>query len=117
MRIDHDRVDNRRAVLSTCNDRSRSEPDPAGVHGGVQVGYYWQTGQWVFGGEVDFSGLNAKADASVSPFFTNKANVTTWSSRYDWLFTARVRGGFTVAPNWLLYATGGLAVTHVNDFL
>lgn len=88
---------------------------PRGFIGGGQVGYNWQTGQWVYGAEVDFSGLNAHADASVSPFFTNKANVTTWSSRYDWLFTARVRGGFLVASNWLLYATGGLAVTHVND--
>lgn len=88
---------------------------PRGFIGGAQAGYNWQAGQWVFGGEVDFSGLNAKADAAVSPFFKNKPNVTTWSSRYDWLFTARVRGGFTVAPNWLLYATGGLAVTHVTD--
>ncbi len=89
--------------------------NPRGFIGGGQAGYNWQTGQWVFGGEVDFSGLDAKADATVSPFFMNKPNVTTWSSRYDWLFTARVRGGFTVAPNWLLYVTGGLAVTHVKN--
>jgi outer membrane immunogenic protein len=90
--------------------------NPRGFIGGGQFGYNWQTGQWVFGAEVDFSGLDAKADASVSPFFTGKgANTVTWSSRYDWLFTARLRGGFTVAPNWLLYVTGGLAVTHVRD--
>jgi outer membrane immunogenic protein len=89
---------------------------PRGFIGGGQAGYNWQTGQWVFGGEVDFSGLNAKADATVSPFFTGKgANSVTWSSRYDWLFTARLRGGYTVAPNWLLYVTGGLAVTQVRD--
>lgn len=39
----------------------------------------------------------------------------SWSSRYDWLFTARLRGGVLVDPNWLLYITGGLAVTHVRD--
>jgi outer membrane immunogenic protein len=91
--------------------------NPRGFIGGGQSGYNWQSGMWVFGGEVDFSGLDAKADASVSPFFTGKGNVNTvtWSSRYDWLFTARLRGGFLVAPNWLLYATGGLAVTHVRD--
>jgi outer membrane immunogenic protein len=90
---------------------------PRGFIGGGQAGYNWQTGQWVFGGEVDFSGLDAKADATVSPFFIGKGslNTVTWSSRYDWLFTARLRGGFLVAPNWLLYATGGLAVTHVKD--
>ena len=90
---------------------------PQGFIGGGQAGYNWQMGQWVFGGEVDFSGLDAKADATVSPFFVGKGNgnTVTWSSRYDWLFTARLRGGFLVAPNWLLYATGGLAVTHVRD--
>ena len=49
---------------------------PRGFIGGGQVGYNWQTGQWVFGGEVDFSGLNAKADATVSPFFTGKGHDT-----------------------------------------
>jgi outer membrane immunogenic protein len=88
---------------------------PKGFIGGGQAGYNWQTGQWVVGGEIDFSGLDAKADASVSPFFTGKGNAFTWSTRYDWLFTARLRAGYLVAPNWLLYATGGLAITHVKD--
>ena len=88
---------------------------PKGFIGGAQAGYNWQTGQWVVGAEIDVSGLNAKADASMSPFFTGKGNTFTWSSRYDWLVTARLRAGYLVAPNWLLYATGGLAVTHVKD--
>jgi outer membrane immunogenic protein len=90
---------------------------PKGFIGGGQAGYNWQTGPFVVGGEVDFSGLAAKADASVSPFFSGKGstNKVSWSSSYDWLFTARLRGGFTIAPNWLLYATGGLAVTQARD--
>ena len=60
--------------------------DPPGLNsrgfiGGGQAGYNWQAGQWVFGGEVDFSGLDAKADATVSPFFIGKTpNTVTWSS-------------------------------------
>jgi outer membrane immunogenic protein len=91
---------------------------PKGFIGGGQAGYNWQLGQFVVGGEVDFSGLDTKADASVSPFFSGKnsaPNTFNWSSRYDWLFTARLRGGFTIAPNWLLYASGGLAVTQARD--
>lgn len=89
---------------------------PSGFIGGGQAGYNWQAGQWVFGGEIDFSGLDAKADAAVSPFFAFKGPSSgSWSSRYDWLFTTRLRGGFTVTPNWLLYVTGGLAVTQVRD--
>ena len=90
---------------------------PHGFIGGGQAGYNWQMGQWVVGGELDFSGMHAKADATVSPFFTGKGgqNTGTWSSQYDWLFTARARAGFLVTPTWLVYATGGLAVTHVQD--
>lgn len=90
---------------------------PKGFIGGGQLGYNWQSGQWVVGGEIDFSGIDAKADASLSPFFAGKGTnrTVTWSSQYDWLFTARLRAGFLVAPNWLLYATGGLAVTQVKD--
>jgi outer membrane immunogenic protein len=90
---------------------------PSGFIGGGQAGYNLQNGQWLGGAEVDFDGLAAKADASVSPFFNGKGNRNTvsWSSRYDWLFTARLRGGFLVDPNWLVYVTGGLAVTHVHD--
>jgi outer membrane immunogenic protein len=90
---------------------------PRGFIGGGQAGYNWQSGQWLIGGEVDISGISAKADATLSPFFTGKGgqNTGTMSSQYDWLFTARARGGFLVAPNWLLYVTGGLAVTRVND--
>jgi outer membrane immunogenic protein len=90
---------------------------PSGFIGGGQAGYNLQTGQFVWGGEVDFDGLDAKADASASPFFIGKNpnRTVSWSSRYDWLFTARLRGGVLVDPNWLLYVTGGLAVTHVHD--
>src|SRR5690242_6304684 len=90
---------------------------PQGFIGGGQAGYNLQMGQFVWGGEVDFDGLDAKADASVSPFFNGKGNRRTvsWSSRFDWLFTARLRGGVLVDPNWLLYVTAGLAVTHVRD--
>lgn len=90
---------------------------PAGFIGGGQAGYNWQIGQWLLGGEVDFSGIDAKASASLSPFFIGKGNrrTLTWSSQYDWLFTARARGGFLIDPNWLLYVTGGLAVTRVKD--
>ena len=89
---------------------------PSGFIGGGQFGYNAQNGQWVFGGEVDFSGLSAKADASVNPFFSGKGpKVITWSSQFDWLATARLRGGFLITPTTLVYATGGLAVTHVRD--
>jgi outer membrane immunogenic protein len=88
---------------------------PSGFIGGGQVGYNFQTESWVFGGELDFSGLNARAESSVSPFFSGKNSRISFSSRYDWLFTARMRAGVALAQSWLMYVTGGLAVTHVRD--
>jgi outer membrane immunogenic protein len=88
--------------------------------GGVQAGYNYQYGNWVFGGEVDFEylglrGANSSSTAfpstlpggAVGPptaFFNTATSVSA-----DWLFTARPRIGWAV-QNWLLYVTGGLAV-------
>jgi outer membrane immunogenic protein len=82
---------------------------PEGFIGGGQIGYNWQSGMLVLGAELDFSGLGVKATETVDPLAVNLANnfVATFSSRYDWLLTARGRLGVTVAPNWLLYVTGG----------
>jgi outer membrane immunogenic protein len=89
---------------------------PEGFIGGGQIGYNWQSGSWVLGAEADFSGMNAKTDQAVNPFFSGKSgSFATYSSKYDWLATARLRAGVTLAQNWLVYVTGGLAVTHVSD--
>ncbi len=94
---------------------------PTGFIGGGQLGYNWNAGGWVLGGEVDISGLSAKSDVTVISLFTGDpliigtGNQGTFSSQYDWLATARLRAGFLVASDWLLYATGGLAVAGVKD--
>lgn len=69
---------------------------PSGLAGGGQVGYNWQSGQFVFGGETDiqFSG----ADDTFAPYkFSN-----------PWFGTLRGRAG-AAFNNVLLYATLGLA--------
>jgi outer membrane immunogenic protein len=90
---------------------------PEGFIGGGQIGYNWQSGMLVLGAELDFSGLSVKATETVDPLAAAFANnfAGTFSSQYDWLLTARGRLGVTVAPNWLLYVTGGLAVTRARD--
>jgi len=84
--------------------------------GGGQVGYNWQSGKLVLGGELDFNFMNindSKSCTEVYPCcapttFTIKSSVDT-----DWLFTVRPRIGYA-SNNWLFYATGGLAVTKLN---
>ncbi|MGP0105472.1 TonB-dependent receptor domain-containing protein, partial [Rhodoblastus sp.] len=92
--------------------------------GGGQIGYDWQLGQdrlgrarFVVGVEAD---IQAEAGAGVggtlanaAPGAFNAANTITGnvsaSEHLDYFGTARVRAGYLLKPNLLLYATGGLA--------
>jgi outer membrane immunogenic protein len=89
--------------------------NPTGALGGAQLGYNWQVGTWVFGSEIDISGLNARSTAAISPLWIGMGDTGTFSSTYDWLATARLRAGVSPVADLLLYMTGGLAVTHVTD--
>jgi outer membrane immunogenic protein len=75
-------------------DNSRTRP--SGVVGGIEGGYNWQRGSFVFGAEAEID-LSA-ADDTISPF--------EFSS--PWFGTLRARGGVAL-NNVLLYGTGGLA--------
>jgi outer membrane immunogenic protein len=69
---------------------------PSGIAGGAQLGYNWQSGQFVFGGETDFQFTGV--DDTFAPFkFSN-----------PWFGTVRGRAGVAF-NNVLLYATAGLA--------
>jgi outer membrane immunogenic protein len=70
--------------------------NPAGIAGGVQGGYNWQTGQFVFGGEADIT--LSDAEDTFAP----------WKFSNPWFGTLRGRVGYAL-NNILLYATGGLA--------
>lgn len=74
---------------------------PSGIGGGVQGGYNWQSGQFVFGLEGDLS-----ATAASDTF-------APWKFSNPWFGTARGRVGYAV-NNMLLYATGGLAFGEVR---
>jgi outer membrane immunogenic protein len=69
---------------------------PSGIAGGVEAGYNWQRGAFVFGGETDIQ--LSGADDTLSPFeFSN-----------PWFGTVRGRAGVTL-KNVLLYGTAGLS--------
>src|SRR5262249_36263565 len=70
--------------------------DPSGIAGGGQLGYNWQTGQFVFGVEADIQA--SAADDTFAPYkFSN-----------PWFGTLRGRAGYAI-NNILLYGTFGLA--------
>jgi len=70
--------------------------NPSGVAGGGQLGYNWQIGQFVVGGETDIQ-ASAADDTFAAYKFSN-----------PWFGTLRGRAGFAI-NNVLLYATAGLA--------
>ena len=75
---------------------SNNPTRPAGIAGGIQGGYNWQRGAFVFGGEADIQ--LSGADDTLSPFeFSN-----------PWFGTVRGRAGAAL-NNVLLYGTAGLA--------
>lgn len=90
---------------------------PLGFSGGPQAGYNWQWGNWVTGIETDLSYLHLNGAAasyvSLVPASTATAVINAYGS-VNWMATARPRVGWT-SGNWLFYATGGLAVTDLND--
>jgi outer membrane immunogenic protein len=70
--------------------------DPSGIAGGLQGGYNWQSGQFVFGGETDLQ--VSGADDTFAPYkFSN-----------PWFGTLRARAGMAM-NNILFYGTFGLA--------
>ena len=104
-------VDVRNAGLQKLNT--------SGFTGGGQVGYNWQTGATVFGVEADlnyFRGAgNGSRTVGLGLVLGVPETVTVGESMStDWLFTLRPRIGWAINNNWLLYATGGLAVTNLK---
>jgi outer membrane immunogenic protein len=81
---------------------------------GGQIGYDWQSGNFVFGLAADLSGthLNSDMNGGVTPALGFPAWAST-SAEVDWYGTVRGRLGWANGP-WLLYATGGFAYGEVE---
>ena len=75
---------------------SNNPTSPSGFVGGVQAGYSFQSGQWVFGVEGDIQATGA--DDTFAP----------WKFSNPWFGTVRGRAGFAL-DNILFYGTVGLA--------
>jgi outer membrane immunogenic protein len=68
---------------------------PSGVAGGLEAGFNWQNGNFVYGGEADFN-LSAAKDTFASWQFSN-----------PWFGTVRARAGIAI-NNVLIFGTAGL---------
>ena len=91
-------------------------PSPEGFVGGIQIGYNWQAGSFVYGLETDFQGSTAEDTAVRAPLATVLGPVgsSRVKSELDYFGTVRGRVGFTITPPLLVYATGGFAYGDVR---
>jgi outer membrane immunogenic protein len=102
------------AIFSAGTSGSRSD---TGFTGGMQTGYNWQDGQLLYGVETDFGAFDLNPTLTTTAPFTNSGRLiysTRAETSADWFWTLRGRVGWTVVPDWLIYATGGLAVTELK---
>jgi outer membrane immunogenic protein len=103
--------------VSAVNSVGSQTAKPNGFTGGVEAGYNWQAGSFVFGVESDFNYLGLRGHATGSAAYTSTSAPAAFainsSVNTNWLFTARPRIG-VASVNWLCYATGGIAITDLN---
>ena len=95
-----------------------------GLFGG-QLGYNWQSGNWVFGFETDaqwtgqrgtasrLCGLLATAAGACLPGVALGTSAAV-EQHLEWFGTFRGRAGVLVTPSTLLYVTGGAAYGSLN---
>ena len=82
----------------------------SGALAGFQAGANWQKGAWVGGLEVDQSATEIKGTATDS-------FGAIYGDKFRLLGSARARLGYAVWPTTLLYGTGGLAWTDLDQTL
>jgi outer membrane immunogenic protein len=75
---------------------------------GGQMGYNWQKGAFVFGLEVDSDYLNTEKSFTT---FGEGGPQYVYKGKVDFQGSLRARAGIAV-DNALIYATGGVAVSH-----
>ncbi|MBR1219141.1 porin family protein [Bradyrhizobium sp. U87765 SZCCT0131] len=105
---------NRSTLAATALTNEKFNLAPDGYLGGVQIGYNWQAGAWVYGLETDIQGSSQKDDKPCQlGCFLGIPQLATFNQKMQWFGTARGRIGYSVGST-LFYATGGFAYGNVK---
>ncbi|RDW13090.1 porin family protein [Paracoccus thiocyanatus] len=83
----------------------------SGVNAGVRVGYRWQRDRWVFGPELGFEGGNI--DDTMS-FENTLGGTTEVTSKIKNVLALRMKTGYVVQPDLLVYGVAGVARAKVE---
>jgi outer membrane immunogenic protein len=93
--------------------------------GGGSAGYNWHHDRFVYGVEGDVTALNLRltergSGASLNLGLVNNPGAVpviftvNATAAINWLATFRARAGYLVSADFLVYATGGLALTSLS---
>jgi outer membrane immunogenic protein len=90
-----------------------------GFIGGLQAGYNWQFNpKWLIGTEGDYQWSGEKDDFTwIFPIVIGDARsgfTIKNEMKFPWFAMGRARIGYLPDPNWLLFATGGVAIGRVE---
>ncbi|MDR3469861.1 MAG: outer membrane beta-barrel protein [Xanthobacteraceae bacterium] len=83
-----------------------------GFTGGGQLGYNFQSANWVLGIETDLQG-STQQDNKACEILCNGVNTAAFDQKLDWLGTTRGRIGYSIGST-LFYFTGGAAYGDVK---
>jgi len=106
--------------INAVNQSGIGSLDQSSFFGGLKAGDDWVWDNFLLGAVVDFGWYSQDGDMAVvdAAYPDASGNSYTLSSSYDsdWLFTLRGRAGFQFNSAWptRLYATGGMAMTHLE---
>lgn len=76
--------------------------ETGGINGGLHVGYRWQRDRWVIGPELSVMGGNIEDD------FTSAGGLDV-ESKVNHVIALKLKTGYEVQPNMLVYGTAGVA--------
>jgi outer membrane immunogenic protein len=92
------------------NYNSSCASSKTGAVGGVEVGYDWQKGTFVYGVAADWTWTDLKTKTQRS----SGGSAYTFNTKIDWLASFRGRMGLAVQDT-MVYVTGGLALGGIKS--
>jgi outer membrane immunogenic protein len=101
-----------RSSLTTPGGSEIFNLAPDGINGGVQAGYNWQAGNWVYGLEADIQ-ASAQQDNKTCLLTCTPGAAAAYDATLPWFGTVRGRLGYSVGST-LFYATGGYAYGNIK---
>ena len=92
---------------SQGNRNDLTNLDVSGLNGGVNVGYRWQRGSWVFGPELTVESGDIIDEQHVDQAIADVAPNASFKSEVNYIAGLQMKAGYIVTPKTLVYGSAG----------